>query len=171
MGIKSKLAVCAATALLTLGLAPTAAQAAAQEDSARPTSSFAPFGVGGCSVSVDNPHLSAGAGGADVKARFKCDTAADPQHYTAQLYLYVCSSSPPSGYSLDYLRAHCTHKASSNYSSFTVQTGRTVTLQAPEPGSALVHGSGYWAGLTEWTTACCGPLTNTSRSNVVKFAA
>ncbi len=152
-------ALSAAFALFAVGVAPSVAQAAQ------------PLSIGGCSVTVDNPHESTGAGGADVKARFKCDTGADPQHYTAQLYLYVCGSKPPSGYSLAYLQAHCTHKASSDYGSFTVGTGRTVTRTAPEPGSPAVHGSGYWAGLVAWTTACCGPLTNESRSNVVQFTA
>jgi hypothetical protein len=92
--------------------------------------------------SVDNPHFSTGDSSWVVKARIKCSGNVDRVDYSVALFL--CPSYPTKTES--WLLANCTPKGSNGGSIYNLTANTRYTRQAPPPGGASAHGTGYWIG-------------------------
>lgn len=162
MSLKSARAVFAVAVTIAAGSVPASAHA------------VVPFETGSiCTVSMDNPHVSTGSGGADAKARFSCERGSMViNEYLINLYLCPQKvSGPESGWVTTY---GCRVKASNNGINshdqpFTVN-GSTVTRQVPAPGSSPVHGSGWWVACVQYYRDG-GSTKQRAGSTAVNFAA
>jgi hypothetical protein len=131
-----------------------------------------------CSASIDNPHVSSGAGGAIVKGQWSClDTPTtiylDGSHSSSALTLWLCTDKSPQK-----TEAYLTSESNcfivgTNGENITLTGTGSVTRTAPPAPQPGAHGNGWWVACAVWISV--GPLgtssPNTTFSNVVKFSA
>lgn len=104
-----------------------------------------------CTEWMDSPHFSSGAGGAISKGRFKCDSGVAQTYKDVIMYLYLCTSKPPTDSEDQWWLYGCVPKKSATYSSVFAGSGQTVTRYVPPSGQAGAHGSGWWVSCMTYT--------------------
>lgn len=92
-----------------------------------------------CTVAMDSPHYSAGAGGAIAKFRF-CDESGGTVQVA--LFLYLCPSQPTLPEST-WESQGCVLKASTGYT-WVASAFVTYTRYVPPSGTPGAHGTGWW---------------------------
>jgi hypothetical protein len=132
-----------------------AATASATQDSDSDSGPPTIMEPGGCGAALDNPHYSAGASGVIVKTRYICDVGYSMTVTGALTYLYYCGNTKPSGGAESTWTGTygCAPVRSSNYSSFSVGSGRTITRYTPPTGQNGATGKGWYVACTRYYRA------------------
>lgn len=105
------------------------------------------FNVVGCTGEVQNPHYSAGAGGAIAKIRMTCSGTG---YSTVNVRVRGLLSFSPSSYQT------LQPRASLDETRAIAVNGGTVTFYLPGVGSNGGTGNGYWAATATWQIVAPG---------------
>lgn len=108
----------------------------------------------GCSVNVNNLHVSTGAGGVISKGFWSCERVpTDIILDTSQLdgcTQWVCPTDNNGAKDEDWISSHCTNKGAT-YVDFTIYTAfKSYTRYTPPSGQPGAHGSGHWISCAQW---------------------
>ena len=112
----------------------------------------------GCSITMQNPHYSSGAGGVIEKADWTCGDVPTtiyinyPNYvYGYNLMLWLCGTKTPQA-SVTWLLDNCSPEGNWQGSFTITKSGSAgdTTRYAPPQGQSGAHGSGWWIGSVEW---------------------
>lgn len=92
-----------------------------------------------CTLAMDSPHVSSGAGGVIAKLRY-CDE--DGGRVEVDLYLFLCPNKPSSN-EANWKNEGCVVK-SWKYYEWTASPFSSYTRYVPPSGTPGAHGTGWW---------------------------
>jgi hypothetical protein len=137
-----------------------------------PVQAGAAFGnpdTNSCSIEVNDPHISTGAGGVIAKTRWRCDDVTPVKGIYHAMYLWLCDREPQLDY--EWLQANCIAKAVNYEQNMKIAdaTPDFTTRYVPPLDQSGAHGDGYWLQEVIWESKWWSDESHVSNTHV-KFS-